>query len=181
VVTARDDGDESNGTDEVEQTAGSGGGSTGPTIVDVRAQDNGVVGLLDGGDVHRFIFSEPMALTMDDQFEKYRVRDNDPTPTIVDVWCQVGDGNDVDPASADCGLNLAPVTINGTTYGAGRVLTVQIGTSAGIIPVQPGTTPGLAYTGTMTNVSAGWTSAGGTALAVGAGDVSIDVQPFTGP
>jgi hypothetical protein len=181
VVTARDDGDESNGTDEVEQAAGSGGGSTGPTIVDVRAQDNGVVGLLDGGDVHRFIFSEPMSLTMDDQFEKYRVRDNDPTPTIVDVWCQVGDGNDVDPASADCGLNSAPVTINGTTYGAGRVLTVQIGTSAGIITVQAGTTAGLAYTGTMTNVSAGWTSAGGTPLAMGAGDASIDVQPFTGP
>lgn len=181
VVTAVDDGDESSGSAEFTEAAGTGGSSSDPTILDVRAEDNGVVGVVDGGDVHRFIFSEPMALTIDDQFEEYRIEDADPTPTIVRVWCQVGDGNDIDPASADCGLNTAPITINGTTYAAGRVLTVQIGTAAGILNVQSGTTPGLAYAATITNVSSGWKSTGGTQVSLGAGDVLIDVQPFTGP
>jgi putative cell wall-binding protein len=181
VVTAADDGDESSGTSEFAQAPGSIGGSSNPTIVDVRAEDNGVVGVVDGRDVHRFIFSEPMALTIDDQFEAYRIADSDAIPTIVDVWCQVGDGNDMDPASADCGLNAASVTIGGTTYAAGRVLTVHIGTAAGVISVQGGTTPGLSYPATITNVSAGWKSAAGSQLGLEAGDVSIDVQPFTGP
>jgi putative cell wall-binding protein len=181
VVTALDDGDESSGTSEFEQAPGSVAATSNPTIVDVRTEDNGVVGVVDGGDVHRFIFSEPMALAIDDQFEKYRIQDNDPTPTIVDVWCQVGDGNDIDPASADCGLNAASVTIGGTSYAAGRVLTVQIGTAAGVITVQSGTTPGLLYPATITNVSAGWKSSGGSQLGLESGDVVIDVQPFSGP
>jgi hypothetical protein len=76
-----------------------------PTITDVRAQDAGIVGLLDAGDVIQFVFSEAMAGTTDDNGQVIRVVDADGTIGLVTCG-----------TNATCALQGAG-TFNGT---AGR-------------------------------------------------------------
>src|SRR5205823_3862642 len=95
----------------------------------------------DAGDVHEFVFSEPMNSSIAATGSTYRVQDGDATPTIVDIAC--GSGGTACSLSSD-----------------GRTLTVTLGS---VSTVQTGTA-GLDYPATVTNVSTGWKDQGGTAL-----------------
>lgn len=108
-----------------------------PTILDVRATtDANLQNQVDSGDVHVFVFSEPMAAPTTGSYD---LRDGDAvTPTTGRVTCGSG--------GTTCTLNSAPVTVRGTTYEAGRVLTVTVGTAS----PSGGTTPGLQYPVTIT-------------------------------
>jgi hypothetical protein len=115
--------------------------TTAPTITDARATtDAGLQGQVDAGDVHRFVFSEPMAPTADDNGASYSLRDGDAvSQTTVTVTCGT--------AGTTCSLNTATVTIAGLgTFEAGRVLTVTVGN----VTPTGGTVAGLQYPATVT-------------------------------
>lgn len=117
--------------------------TTAPTIVDARATtDAGLQGQVDAGDVHRFVFSEPMAATADDAGASYALKDGDAvSQTTVTVTCGTG--------GTTCSLNTATVTIAGLgTFEAGRVLTVTVGT----VSPSGGTVAGLQYPATVTSM-----------------------------
>ena len=152
-VSATNDGDEGPRSGEgFVQTATVDAGA--PTIVDARVgTDAGLVGLLDGGDVHKFAFSEAMNGTIDDAASFYRLSDVD--GTIVDLTCNAG-----------CSRNGGDEVVGGVTYGANRVLTVDTSAGATITPVAPGGTAGLQYAPTtlVTNVSSQWDDLAGNQL-----------------
>lgn len=173
AVTSVDDGSESPGlTNGAAGTNSGGTADTGnPTILDVRATDAGTLGIVDIGDVHRFIFSEAMAPTVDDAGELYRVADADALPSVAEIKCAT---------NATCALNATATTINGTTYAINQVLTVTI--TAAPTVVQAGTVAGVSYPATVTNVSSGWTDIALNQLSLATGDKTVDVANFnTGP
>ena len=140
--------------------------TNGPTIQDVRASDGGTTTLLvDAGDVHQFIFSEPMAATTDDPGQRYRASDGD--GTVAEIICGT---------NANCVLQGAG-TFNGVVYPANRVMRVYV---TGAPTTITAGTAGLAYPGTITNVSSGWDDPGGDPLdLVNSVDRSIDVGTIT--
>jgi hypothetical protein len=187
VATTLDENDES-----APITNGVAGTTTGattdagaPRITDVRATEGtnvgNVVGQVDPGDVHRFIFSEPMNETADNIGEGYNLTDADtPSASIVAIRCQAEDEAVPNAATTDCALNTGNVTINNVVYPAGRVLTINLGTDAGVAVVQAGSTPGVSYPATIANVTAGWDDVAGNQLDLaGSPDKTVDVASFT--
>jgi len=161
-VTAVNDGDESSRTGAEEGLAVlSVADASAPTIAAaVLLTDVGLVGVLDSGDQHRFAFSEVMfgdqapGTFTGIELGSYRVIDADGTQ--LDVFCGATNNN------ATCVLNDVSVTVSGTSYAAGRVLTVTLTGN----PTLPGggTTAGFQYPGTVSNVSAEWDDLGGNQL-----------------
>jgi hypothetical protein len=120
-----------------------------PTISDLQLTTNaGLQTVADTGDVHRFIFSEPMDTGVDAAGSTYRVQDAD--GTIADIVCGT---------NATCALNAAPVTIGGTTYPINQVLTVTLTAAPTPETGFEGSQPGLQYALTVTDVSAEWVDA----------------------
>jgi putative cell wall-binding protein len=103
--------------------------------------DAAPAGSAGSGDVHTFVFSEPMNASTAANGSTYRVRDNDATPTIVDIACGAG-----------AGANACVLA------GDGRSMTVTLGTA--LSTVQAGTTADLLYPATIINVGAEWVDRG---------------------
>ena len=113
--------------DEAAVTAGSSDEVTahGPRMLDATVtRDGGTAGQLDARDRHRFIFDRPMDpdVSRDRSIAYVVVSSSDE----IEIGCETA--SDSDPETTDCGLNSDDVTIDGTTYEPGRVLTVNIGT-----------------------------------------------------
>ena len=150
IVRAVDAADESNnsdtsvapGTQPAQVNTGAAPTNPGaPTITDVRASDGGLSSLLDAGDVHQFIFNQPMATTVAANGSTYRVTDAD--GTIADIVCGSGSTCLLEPTG----------TYNGTNYPANQVMRVNITATPTPVAGGAGTTAGLQYPVTITSVS----------------------------
>lgn len=170
AVTSVDDGDESNTGALTTATTGTVADTGAPRITDVRAADAGTIGLVDAGDTHQFIFSEPMSTSVDADGELYRIQDTD--GTVAEIRCGAA-GN------AACTLQGAG-TFNGTLYPANQVLRVVIDDLVTPLAGFLGSNPGVQYPATITNVSAGWDDATGNQLDLaGSPDKTVDVAAIT--
>ena len=144
---------------------------TAPTITQVKAIVDGTfAGQADATDVHRFIFSEPMAATVAADGSAYRGQDGD--GTVADITCGT--------AGTTCVLNQSTVTIGAATQPAGTVLTVTIGSIPSF--TAPGTSPGLQYPVVVTQVTSQWDDTSGNQLdLVGSVDKTIEVDEAAPP
>jgi hypothetical protein len=102
--------------------------------------DAGFTGIMDSGDIFRVGFNEQMEAP--GAGDTIRVQDTDATATVADVICGT---------NATCTLNAAPVTVDGVTYQAGTVITVQLTGSPTIVTA--GTTAGIQYPADVINSS----------------------------
>lgn len=120
TVTAVVDGDESgiNSTDG--DTTAAAGATVAPLSTDAYiVQDNN--GELDAGDSFRVVFNEQMRPV--DADDRIQLTDNQ--GELVNLYCGgAAGGAAAQDSEVTCELNTADVTVNGTTYGPGRVLTV---------------------------------------------------------
>ena len=134
-----------------------------PRIAEVKALEDASPSGVSAGDRHRFIFSEQMAETVDDNGSSYSLQgSNNP------ITC--GNGT-------TCTLYLSPVTIGGTTHAARTVMEVTLGPGAAQLPP-------VSYPATITAVSNHWKNPAGTALDVLSSDEQIEVDtaaPATTP
>ena len=132
--------------------------------------DGTFAGQADATDVHRFIFSEPMANTIAADGSAYRGQDGD--GTVADITCGT--------AGTTCELNQSAVTIGAATQPAGTVLTVTIGSIPSF--TAPGTSPGLQYPVVITQVTSQWDDTSGNQLdLVGSVDKTIEVDEAAPP
>jgi putative cell wall-binding protein len=141
--------------------------TTAPTAEDTRVATNGGSAFqLDGTDSFTVAFSEAVAApTVGDAI---RVRDTDGT-----IWEITAVDTDANTVPDNFTLNTTEVTIGGTTYAAGEVLTVTLGAAGGESELAPGTVAGLDLPATITAQS-GTTDAAGNAWSIASGDVVID-------
>lgn len=126
-----------------------------PRISEVKALEDASPSGVSAGDRHRFVFSEQMAETVDDNGSSYSLQgSNNP------ITC--GNGT-------TCTLYLSAVTIGGTTHPARTVMEVELGPGAAQVPPVP-------YPATITSVSSHWKNTAGTALDVVSSDRQIEVD-----
>ncbi len=139
--------------------------TTAPTSAYVAAMNGvGLANTLDAGDTVKMAFSEVIALPAAGS----TIQVNDADGTIVNL---------VRGAAAAFTLNTVAETVGGTSYAAGRVLTIAVTTTP--VPLAPGTTVGLQLGGSVID-SSGVMDLAGNALSLASGDVTLNlVTDFT--
>lgn len=143
--------------------------TTRPTAVDTRVKTNGGSAFqLDGNDSFTVAFSEKMDAP--DAGDAVRVRDADGT-----IWEITAVDAGTDGTTDNFALNTGEVTIGGTTYAAGQVLTVTLGTAGAESELAAGTVAGMDLPANITAQS-GNTDVAGNQWDVSTGDVTIDSE-----
>lgn len=135
--------------------------TTAPTVLDARVGTNaGSAFLLENGDTFLLALSEAVAAPSTG--DTMRVTDTD--GTVVDIVF----------SGTNFSLNTGDAVINGTTYGAGRVLTITRG--AADVVVVAGTQTGLGLPATITQQAGTRDAAGNELNLAGSADVVIDTE-----
>jgi hypothetical protein len=130
----------------------------GPVLSDARADDVGLVGVVDAGDLHQLTASAPLALTADDPGQGYRLRDAD--GTTADLVCGT---------NATCTLQPGDLVLRLLVDGTVAPLTGAAGTD-----------PSIDYPVTISHVTGGLTDPAGQRLLLDArADKVINVAPVT--
>ena len=168
LVNDGDTGGASPATATVTTVAPAAADTTAPTALDTRVGINGGSAfLLETGDTFTIVLSEAAgAVAVGDTF---RLTDAD--GTVVDI---VGVDAAADGTVDNLTLNTADVAVGGTTYGAGRVLTVR--RVAGDTTVVAGGQAGLGLPATISQQSGTADVAGNQLNVAGSADLVVDTE-----
>lgn len=123
VVTAVQNGDESAPSTSANGTTTEAGSTVQPQSTDAYIEtDTSFPGFVSGGDVWRVIFDKQMQPVTDGD----TVIVQDAQGDSLTVICDAAPAGAVVGENADCDFNTTNVTVAGTAYGPGRVLTVTL-------------------------------------------------------
>lgn len=160
-------------TNESSVTPGTGAGVA-PTSSDLRiSTSSGLVGELDTGDIFKVVFSEVMDTSSTGDVLKLA----DPDGTKMILRCTGSASPAAGEYGASCSFNSASETVGGTSFAAGRVLSVHIqGTALPTITADQGTTTGVQLPVTVTDQGGFTDPEGNQWNLVGSADKTIDVE-----
>lgn len=127
------------------------------------------------GDVHQFVFSEPMATTTDNRGSAYRLSDG---TNQGDVVCGY-DADHTTTANAVCLLEPAG-TYNGSSAGANQVMRVRVMGALFQPATTTPTTASVTYPATLVSNTTDWTDTSGAMFdRAGSPDTSLDKTSIT--